>query len=414
MENRWNKLLIVVGFLFVLQFLIYPALAEDEVVVEFFYSSKCGSCKPYSTIIEEVEQSYNESVFFIWLDLADSEKSQENYDKMHGYNLTAFPNAVVDYETRIPKDSNLTRWQETLEFAIDSHLANITPNVSIDEGFIDIPFFGRINVSDISLPVLTIVLAGVDSLNPCSFFILLILLSLLIYAESRRRMLLIGGIFVFFSGLFYFVFMYVLLNSLLLTVAYIDVITIVVGAVSLVLGFINIKDFFFFKKGASLGVSEEKKPGIFKQIRDLVKTPYVATAVFGTIVLAVMVNFYELLCTLELPLIYVTSLTSQYPSAGFDFYVLHIFFYNVVYVIPLVVIVLIFAFTLGRMKLSEWHGRVLKLFSGLLISSFGILFIVDYQILSNVFVPLLLLLYCLVGTFIVSFIWKKYMLEDEG
>jgi len=92
---------------------------------------------------------------------------------------------------------------------------------------------------------------------------------------------------------------------------------------------------------------------------------------------------------------------------------LYIFFYNVVYVIPLIVIVLIFAFTLGRMKLSEWHGRVLKLFSGLMIASFGVLFIVDYQVLSNVFVPLLIMIYCLVGTFIVSFIWKKYMLEEE-
>lgn len=411
MRKTSQKLLIIVALLFFMQFLLKPVLAEDEVVVDFFYSSKCPSCQSYVSFVEEVEENYTD-VVFLWLDVADAEQGSENYDKMHDYGFTSFPCAVVNNETKIPK-VNLTR--DALESVLDSYIAGLKPNETFDvnSSYIDLPFFGRINISDVSLPVLTILLAGVDSLNPCSFFILLILLSLLIYARSRRRMLLIGGIFVFFSGLFYFIFMYVLLNSLLLTVAYIDVITIVVGAVSLVLGFINIKDFFFFKKGASLGVSEEKKPGIFKQIRELVKTPYVATAVFGTILLAVMVNFYELLCTLELPLIYVTSLTSQYPSAGFDFYVLYIFFYNVVYVIPLIVIVLIFAFTLGRMKLSEWHGRVLKLFSGLLIASFGVLFIVDYQVLSNVFVPLLIMIYCLVGTFIVSFIWKKYMLEEE-
>jgi len=412
MKKICQRLLIVVGFLFVLQFLIYPALAEDEIVVEYFYSSKCGTCKDYSDKIKELEQNYTGRVLFLWLDII----RVENWSKLREYDLVTSPSAVVNNETKVPKDYNVTKWTEDLQLVIDSYLANVTLNETFDENqsFIDLPFLGRINISDMSLPVLTILLASVDSFNPCSFFILLILLSLLIYARSRRRMLLIGGIFVFFSGFFYFIFMYVLLNSLLLTVAYIDVITVIVGAISLLLGFINIKDFFFFKKGTSLSISEDKKPGLYKQIRDLVKTPYVATAMFGTIILAIMVNFYELLCTLELPLIYVTSLTSQYPSAGTNFYILHLFFYNVVYVIPLIIVVLIFAFTLGRMKLSEWHGRVLKLFSGLMIASLGVLFIVDYQILSNVFVPLLLLIYCLVGTFIVSFIWKKYMLKNES
>ena len=56
------------------------------------------------------------------------------------------------------------------------------------------------------------VLAGLDAFNPCAFFVLLFLLSLLVHARDRRRMLLIGGVFVFFSGAIYFVFMAVWLN----------------------------------------------------------------------------------------------------------------------------------------------------------------------------------------------------------
>jgi len=413
MKKIYQRLLIVVGLLFLFQFLVYPVLAENEIVVEYFYNSKCGDCKKYSTELEDLEQNYTSGVVFLWLDIT----SYENWSKMREYNLFSSPSAVVNNETKVPKDkdNNATKWKQELQYVIDSYLANVTPDEIFDENktTICLPFFGCINLADLSLPAQTVIVAVVDSFNPCSFFILMFLLNLLIYARSRKRMLLVGGIFIFFSGLFYFIFMWILLNSLLLTIEYIDVITVVVGVLSLVLGFINIKDFFFFKKGVSLGVSEDKKPGIFRQIRNLVKTPYVATALIGTVILAVMVNFYELLCTLELPLVYVTLLTSQYPSAGTNFYVLHLLFYNVVYVIPLIVIVLIFVFTLGRMKLSEWHGRVLKLFSGLMISMFGVLFIVDYQILSNVFVPLLLLIYCLVGTLIISFIWKKYMLEND-
>lgn len=154
-----------------------------------------------------------------------------------------------------------------------------------------------------------------------------------------------------------------------------------------------------------------KQRDLYSQMRNLVKTPQLFVAIVGTIVLAATVNFYELLCTLGLPLVFTRQLAA-YNLSTVEYY-LYIFFYNVVYVIPLIVIVLIFAFTLGRMKLSEWHGRVLKLFSGLMIASFGVLFIVDYQVLSNVFVPLLLLIYCLVGTFVISFIWKRYVLENE-
>jgi hypothetical protein len=56
------------------------------------------------------------------------------------------------------------------------------------------------------------VLAGVDAFNPCAFFVLLFLLSIMVNAKSRSRMLIVGGIFVFFSGFIYFLFMTAWLN----------------------------------------------------------------------------------------------------------------------------------------------------------------------------------------------------------
>ena len=49
-----------------------------------------------------------------------------------------------------------------------------------------VPFFGSVDAKALSLPVLTLVLAGMDAFNPCAFFVLLFLLSLLVHARAAR------------------------------------------------------------------------------------------------------------------------------------------------------------------------------------------------------------------------------------
>lgn len=406
MKRIAQKLIIVASMLFLFQFIIQPVLAEEKIVVEYFYNSKCGTCRVYTVMMEEIEQSYaDDEVIFLVLDV----KYQDNYSKLAEYDLFPYPCAVVNGETKIPK-ANMT--DEYVISVIDSYLAGLEPNETVDvnQSFIDIPFFGVVNVTGFSLPVLTVVLGGLDSFNPCSIFILFILLGLLLQAQSRRRMLLVGGIFVFFSGFIYFIFMSLLLNVFLLT-ENIAVVSVIAGIVALSLGAFNIKDFFFFKKGSSLSIPDDKKPGLYRRMRELVKTPYLTVVIVGTIILAITVNTFELFCTLGFPFIFTKSLT-VHGLSGFEYY-LYLFFYNVVYVIPLIVIVVIFAFTLGRYKLSEWSGRILKLLPGIMMSSFGVVFIVDVQLVQNVLILLLLLIFSVCSTFIVSFIWKRYVEKKE-
>src|SRR4030042_3335973 len=91
-----------------------------------------------------------------------------------------------------------------------------------------IPWIGNLATSEMSLPVITLVIAGLDSFNPCAFFVLFSLLGLLIHARSRRKMLLVGSIFVFFSGFIYFIFMAAWLN-LFLFMGQVQMITKVAG-----------------------------------------------------------------------------------------------------------------------------------------------------------------------------------------
>lgn len=53
-----------------------------------------------------------------------------------------------------------------------------------------------------------------------------------------------------------------------------------------------------------------KQRDLYSQMRNLVKTPQLFVAIAGTIVLAATVNFYELLCTLGLPLVFTRQLAA--------------------------------------------------------------------------------------------------------
>jgi len=85
----------------------------------------------------------------------------------------------------------------------------------------------------------------------------------------------------------------------------------------------------------------------------------------GTIVLAISANTYELFCTIGFPMVFTRILTLHHLSPMH--YYMYVLLYNIVYVIPLIIIVTIFTISLGMMKLSERQGRTLKLVSGNLI-----------------------------------------------
>ncbi len=396
---------------FVLVFLLIittTVVAESQVIVDFYYSETCGSCKPGVAIMNNLTAYYavNYSGIVI-INKKEVGSNATNRNEMHARGLS-FPSVIINNETRIPK-ANLT-YKEVSE-SIDEYIKNLSTHTEYEENIVHIPWIGTVNLTSLSLPVLTVVLGGLDSFNPCSFFILIFLLNLLLYLQSRRRMLLVGGIFIFFSGFFYFLFMFVMFNTLLITTNFIKMISLAVGIIAAGIGLLNMKDFFSLQKGPSLSIPEEKRSITFKRIRKLVKSPSLVAMLGGTIFLAVSVNFYELLCTLGFPLIYTTRLTEA--NLPLVQYYLYIFIYNVVYVIPLIIILLIFSLTLGSMKLTEWQIQRLKLFSGLMIFSFGLLFIIDYMILENVLTSMVLPLICVLLTIGISYIWKKYKKNAE-
>ena len=270
---------------------------------------------------------------------------------------------------------------------------------------VEMSILGFINPEDWGLPLLTVIIAGLDAFNPCAFFVLLFLLSLMVHARSRARMLLVGGTFVAISGLIYFVFMAAWLNVFLL-IGELRLVTLAAGLVAITLAAINIKDYFWFQSGGpSLSIPESKKPGMYQRMRNLVSAKSLPAMLLGTAILAVAVNSYELLCTAGLPMVYTRILTLR--EADTFVYYMYLVLYNIIYVIPLLIIVMLFVLRFGSRKLGESEGRLLKLMSGMMMLGLGGLMLVAPTALNNAGIAIGLLLGAIALTGLVHLVSRK-------
>jgi len=269
---------------------------------------------------------------------------------------------------------------------------------------ISVPLVGAISADSLSLPVFTLIVAGLDSFNPCAFFVLFFLLSLMTHVHSRSRMLLIGGIYVFFSGFIYFLFMSAWLNLFIL-VGNLPAITIVAGILAIAIAVINIKDFFWFEQGVSLVIPEQAKPKLFERMREIIRVGSLPAMVASTVTLSVAANTYELLCTAGFPMVFTRVLTLHSLPAGV--YYLYLALYNVVYAVPLAVIVAVFAVTLGSRKLSEWQGRLLKLVSGSMMLCLGSVLLIRPALLNSALLSCAILAAALLGTWLIVTISRR-------
>ena len=402
---------------------------EGEIVLEFFHSKGCTVCQAVEPVITDIKNEYGENITVNSYEISTG-SDRTNFDKWLSYGFTSYPSVVLkntsvnesseffnksvtlldtdeydrpeDFQYRIVDLS-----YETLQNEIEYHLEGNYLNKSTTQSdtIIYTPF-GEIDYSKFSLPIITMVLGAADSVNPCSFFVLLFLLSILLHTNSRKKMLLVGGIFIFFSGFVYFLLMVLLMNATGLIE--LPLVAIIAGIVAITFGLLNIKDFFFFKQGISASITEGQKSKLFAQMRRIVKISSIPSVIAATVILAISANTVELLCSLGLPLIYTGTILPLYALDGFQNYI-YLLFYNVVYIIPLLIIVLVVVYTLGRWKLSEFQGQILKLFSGLMILALGITLILKIDLLQNIIYTLGILGVSLLVTLIISLIWKNAM-----
>jgi glutaredoxin len=246
-------------------------------------------------------------------------------------------------------------------------LALIDARVARDET-VRTRWFGALSATQLGLPLFTVALGLLDGFNPCAMWVLLFLLSLLVRLRDRRRMAVIAGTFVVASGAVYYAFMAAWLN-VFLAIGLTTAVRVGLAVLALVIGALNVKDFFAWGRGPSLSIPQAAKPGLYARARAVMQARALPASMAAVAVLAVLVNFVELLCTAGLPAVY-TAVLAQHalsPAAHYGYLGLYIAAYMADDALMVATAVL----ALGSRKLTENAGRGLKLASGTVMLALG-------------------------------------------
>lgn len=232
-----------------------------------------------------------------------------------------------------------------------------------------LPIFGEINIGKLSLPILTVVLGLADGFNPCAMWILVFLITLLL-GQSWKRRLILGGVFIFISGLVYFLFMAAWLNFFLF-IGLNFWIRLVVAGLAIIMGFLQLKTFFKKPNAGCAVANAEQKRSIVQKVKEVVQRKNLWLAFAGVAIVAAGVNLLEMLCSLGLPAIYTNVLSaSDLPTWKYYAYLVgYIFFY----ILDDIVVFVLAMATLKITGVENKYKRFISLVGGVIILLIGVL-----------------------------------------
>lgn len=351
-----------------------PSLQAAEFApdLEVFVREGCPHCESAKTFLEELQRE-RPSLRIELYDVGEDQAALRRLKDLgteRGITTPGVPTFLIGGDLIVGFRSSETTGEE-----IRARLDRSERHASaVEDAPIRTAWFGEFHLRDLGMPLFTVVVGLLDGLNPCAMWVLLFLLSLLVNLHDRRKMALIAGTFVAVSGLVYFAFMAAWLNVFLL-IGFSRSVQIGLGGIALCVGAVNVKDFFALHRGISLSIPESAKPGLYARMRGILQADNLAGALVGIVVLAVLVNIVELLCTAGLPAVYTQILTLQGLPAWAYYWYLGL--YNLAYVFDDGLMVAVAVITLTRTKLQVRAGRWLKLSSGLAMVGLGAVLLLE-------------------------------------
>jgi glutaredoxin len=385
-------------------FLKLSAMAnEKQPTIHIFSSKTCPHCREAENFLQQLKQqspsltiykyeiAYQQNSQLLTL-LADSLEvdgqgvpfmlinnqaiigfSTNTPAKIH--ELLKLTKVEEDEVVKIVRSEKLTPIIEELEslggdqdFLNDVGNASKKPTASEEE--IKLPFFGSISLKEVSLPILTVMIAFLDGFNPCAMWVLVFLISLLMGMKDRRRMWLLGSVFILSSGFVYFLFMSAWLNFFLF-LGLVNWIRIAIAFLAIFAAFTYLKDYVKNKDGSCQVDLGGKKQRIFARLKEVVYRKSLLWSLLGIIILAFTVNLLELVCSAGLPAVY-TKVLSMSELSVWQYY-LYLVIYILIFMLDDMLVFSITMISMKRVVLNSKYARYSHLIGGIIMLIIGLL-----------------------------------------
>lgn len=357
----WCLLLILMVLILVASPGIIRASPHD-ITVYYFVTEECPNCIRVDEYINRIKINYPQ-VFFKRFSLSGNATNIELFiGLLEEFNVVEElrePPIVFIGDAYLAGEENIT---QTLEKAI---LEYINDSEYHDKAGEFIERFMEEHHPTVSPPsVASVVIAAfIDSLNPCAFATIILLLTYSVSTGSPRRMLVNCGAFI----------IGVLVSYLSAGIGLIYVINIapfrvllryLVGSIAIVFSALEFKEFLFYGKGLSL-----EQPGALSRIINRYSASMTVGAGF---LIGMAVSMVELPCTggIYITIIYLLA------KIGLTLGVfLLLLLYNLIFILPLVIILLLVYFGRSVMEIDAWRiekRRYMRLLAGILLLTVGI------------------------------------------
>lgn len=417
-------------FIFGLLFFQNQIWANDPVNLYFFYGDGCPHCKKELSFFEtEVLPNYYDKIIIYSYEIYNNRDNArifneilEKFDiKMGGVPLTiigdevivgfgnekttgkeiverlnfCFNNQCDDTASEIinpskenlvvgshkEKESNNLKANNTSEensenvddLGLINEVETEEESNNLEKNTIEVPFVGEVDLTNASLPFITFIIALMDGFNPCALWILIFLITALINMKDKRKLLILGSTFIVTSGVFYFLFLAAWFNFFKF-VGYIPIINLIIGLVAMVTGIIHL--FNGLKKDQSCHVTNLKqRQSIMKRIERIAKENSLLLSIIGIILLAISVNFIELLCSAGLPAVYTKLLAEA--NLSLIHYYLYLIFYILIFLADNLIVFFIAVKTFHVTGLTNKFSKYFGIIGGIIMLGIGVYLIAD-------------------------------------
>ena len=371
--------------LFVFLFAPYQVLAEESIKEEYkdeiidlthvesdgkihfylFYSSTCPHCHSERNFIEdELKNLYGDRVVFYEYDVSEYSTLYDQVVNYYGYTGGGVPFTVIGDKYYVGfADSFKSIFINKLDSYIEGKEKKTT---------FDLPIIGEVDAFSLSIPMVGVLLGLLDGFNPCALWILLFLINIMIGLKDRKKMFVLGSVFLFTSGLVYFLSM--LGISFALDLATVTWIQKGIGIVAIVAGILQLKKWYETREDTGCHVVDTKKrKKILGKVQGIIKEKNLWFALIGIVTLAVSVNLVELACSLGFPAIYSEILSINNIHGVLR--ILYLLLYCFCYMLDDFIIFIIAVATFSVKGISNKYNKYISIISGVLMLLMGLLLV---------------------------------------
>ncbi|MBE6157984.1 MAG: thioredoxin family protein [Firmicutes bacterium] len=380
MKKKLLVLLVLLSFLLPINTLALSKDYKDEVydIVDkkvesgkvnlyLFRGEGCPHCRDEEKWLKSISKEYGDKLniytYEVWYD-KDNSLLMEEVAKRFDTQANGVPFTIIG-------DKYYFGFSETIQSNIENTICDYLEIENKSE--VKIPFLGKVNMRNVSIPMVAAILGLIDGFNPCAMWILLFLINMLFGMKDTKKSLILGFIFLFVSGFVYFLSM--LGINFIISVATVSILKIAIALFILGAGIYNFNKYLKIRKEETgcVVVDDKKRKKIITKIRNIVSSKSFIISIVGIMALAISVNLIELACSLGFPMVFNELLTINNVKGVVKF--IYLLIYIICYMLDDIVVFTISMCTLEAFGITNKYSKLTTLISAIIMIIMGLLLI---------------------------------------